>query len=149
MTFSLSNAYELDAKKEIIIQKLLTNEMVYCARSHMEINKIFVLLLLLWTTVTTCSFIRTKQLNNNASAAGTTSNRIKATTSNKSATLVALPTYVWGYTTKYATVLYDEDIIVKGLNVLDIKYPENFDSNNMTIICIYASDKLIRLQKHY
>ena len=107
----------------------------YVGRHHMEIKKIF-MLLLLWISVATCSFIRTNKLNNNASAADTTSNRIKATSTNKSATPIALPTYVWGYTTKYATVLYDEDIIVKGLNALDIKYPENVSLYYGACMCI-------------
>ena len=125
------------------------NVKLYVGCHHMEKNKIFVLLLL-GTTVATCSFIRTNKLNNNALAADTTSNRITATSINKSATPNALPTYVWGYTTKYATVLYDEDIIVKGLNAsLDIKYPENVSLYYAACMCNFFFGLLNVLSKIY
>lgn len=57
-------------------------------------------------------------------------------TSTANATKVILPSspksparetfvYAWGHNTKYSSVLFDENIIVKGSTLLDVKYPKN------------------------
>lgn len=38
--------------------------------------------------------------------------------------------FAWGHVTKYSTILYDEDIVLKGPAVLDVKYPEVVSVNN-------------------
>lgn len=37
--------------------------------------------------------------------------------------------FIWGHVTKYSSILYDEDIVVKGPIALDVKYPNDVSIN--------------------
>ncbi|XP_023294605.2 uncharacterized protein LOC111677673 [Lucilia cuprina] len=91
------------------------------------------------TTVAANEITTTTNTNKSAALGSTTA----ATSTPQFPSLSGL--FAWGHNTKYSTILFDENIIVKGSTFLDIKYPPNDDLyDDYTIIGIYAfvSDKL-------
>ncbi|XP_073844842.1 uncharacterized protein [Musca autumnalis] len=63
---------------------------------------------------------------------------IAAATTEQQPTYSSSDEFRWGHVTKYSSILYDEDVVVKGPIIFDVKYPEIENSNSHTIIGIHA-----------